>query len=311
MTIPALPVICLDLGGSFIKLGVMTQAEQIQLLDQQPMPARSWEAFCATVSDTIARHQAHFSAHSPVAVSTAGIVAPLSGEMFASNIPAFHGRHMAQELGAYLQRPVTVHNDADCFAVAEALAGAGQGHKVVLGAILGSGVGGGLVADGRLITGQNGLTGEWGHGPITLREVDIAGKTVAIPRQPCPCGQSGCLDTYGGARGLETLHRVLHDETLSSKAIVSRWQADENQAQQTLEAWLQLVSEPLAYTVNITGASCVAVGGGLASVVPLIAALNEAVQQRVLRRTPQPLVIPGRHAHQGGMLGAALLALTH
>jgi len=310
MTPAHLPVICLDLGGSFIKLGVMNGADNIRLLDQQPMPVQSWETFCYTLSEMIDQHQSHFSADSPVAISTAGIVAPLSGEMFASNIPAFHGRCMAPELSKRLARPVVVHNDADCFAVAEALAGAGQGHKVVLGAILGSGVGGGLVADGRLISGQNGLTGEWGHGPITLREVEIDGERVALPRQHCPCGQSGCLDTYGGARGLETLHAVLHNEQLNSKAIITRWQQGEKLAGQTLQAWLQLVSEPLAYTVNITGASCVAVGGGLASVPPLIAALNDAVQQRVLRRTPYPLVVSGRFAHQGGMLGAALMALA-
>ena len=132
-------------------------------------------------------------------------MAPQTGEMFASNIPAFHRRNLARELGEVLQRPVIAHNDADCFA-AEALAGSGKGHKVVFGAILGSGVGGGLVADGRIITGQNGLTGEWGHGPITLTEVTLTHGRVRVP-PACPCGQTGCLDTYGGARGLETLHQ--------------------------------------------------------------------------------------------------------
>lgn len=308
MTPSLSPVICLDLGGSFIKMGVMSDKNVLTLLDQQPIPAQDWRAFCARVSAMIARHAAEFAADSPVAISTAGIVSPLTGEMFASNIPAFHQRRLAAELGEVLQRKVIVHNDADCFALAEAEAGAGKGHKVVLGAILGSGVGGGLVSDGRLVMGQNGLTGEWGHGPITLTEVDIDGARVPIPRLACPCGQRGCLDTYGGARGMENLHRTLHGESLSSKAIVTGWQQQQARAQQTIQAWLQLVSEPLAYTINITGASCVAVGGGLASVTPLIAALNDAVQRCILRRTPYALVVPGAFAHQGGMTGAALLA---
>lgn len=301
-------VICLDLGGSFIKLGVMDAQNALTILDQQNIPATSWTAFTTLVSHMIAQHQAHFTADSPVAISTAGIVAPDTGEMFASNIPAFHQRRLANELSAILQRRVIVHNDADCFTLAEALTGAGQAHKVVFGAILGSGVGGGLVADGRIITGQNGLTGEWGHGPITLTEVEMDGETLRLPRLSCPCGQKGCLDSYGGARGLENLHQTLHSSTASSIDIIKRWQQQDRQAQQTLQAWLQLVGQPLAYTINITGASRVVVGGGLASVVPLIEALDQAVQGYVLRSTRQRLVVPGAFAHHGGMMGAALLA---
>ena len=305
-TTPA--VICLDLGGSFVKLGVMDAQQQLTMLDQQTIPADSWQNFTALVSRMIQQHQQHFSTDSPLAISTAGIVAPDSGEMFASNIPAFHQRNLSKALGELLQRKVIVHNDADCFTFAEAQAGVGKGHKVVFGAILGSGVGGGLVADGRIITGQNGLTGEWGHGPITLTEVEIEGETLRLPRQSCPCGQKGCLDSYGGARGIENLHRTLHNVNASSLDIIAGWQQQEEQANRTVQVWLQLVSQPLAYTINITGASLVAVGGGLASVTPLMAALNEEVQRYVLRSTQHPLVVPGVFAHNGGMIGAALLA---
>ena len=304
-------VICLDLGGSFIKLGVMNAQDQLILLDQHKIPATSWDDFTALVRRMIAQHHLQFTASSAVAISTAGIVAPETGEIFASNIPAFHQHSLANELGALLQRRVIVHNDADCFTLAEALAGAGKGHKVVFGAILGSGVGGGLVADGRIITGQNGLTGEWGHGPITLTEVEIGGVVRRLPRKACPCGQKGCLDSYGGARGLENLHKTLHDRTASSIEIIECWQQQDALAQQTVQAWLQIVGQPLAYTINITGASRVAVGGGLASVAPLIAALNEVVQGYVLRRTAHRLVVPGEFAHHGGMMGAALLALQN
>ena len=304
-------VICLDLGGSFIKLGVMNAQDQLILLDQHKIPATSWDDFTALVRRMLAQHHLQFNASSPVAISTAGIVSPDSGEIFASNIPAFHQRSLANELRALLQRQVIVHNDADCFTLAEALAGAGKGHKVVFGAILGSGVGGGLVADGRIITGQNGLTGEWGHGPITLTEVEIDGVTRRLPRKACPCGQKGCLDSYGGARGLENLQQTLHDRTASSVEIIECWQQQDALAQQTVQAWLQIVGQPLAYTINITGASRVAVGGGLASVAPLIAALDEVVQGYVLRRTAHRLVVPGEFAHHGGMMGAALLALQN
>ncbi|MFT4271932.1 MAG: ROK family protein [Pantoea sp.] len=301
-------VICFDLGGSFIKLGKVQGDGELTLLGQEKMPTSAWPEFIRLMRSMIEQHHAHFSASSPVAISTAGIVTPDSGEIFASNIPAFHQRKLAQELSVELQRQVVVHNDADCFTLAEALAGAGKGHKVVFGAILGSGVGGGLVADGRIIIGQNGLTGEWGHGPIALTEVEIAGEWHRLPRLSCPCGQKGCLDSWGGARGMENLHRVLHGEMATSIDIIARWQQQETLAEKTITGWLQLVGQPLAYCINMTGASVVVVGGGLASVTPLIAALDEVVQGYVLRRSTQPLVVPGRFAHDGGMRGAALLA---
>lgn len=174
--------------------------------------------------------------------------------------------------------------------------------------MLGTGVGGGLVTDGRLVRGAGGITGEWGHGPILNTMLELEGETnpLIIPRFPCGCGQKGCVDTLGGARGIERLHHFLHAEECDSRSVVSGWQQGNSKPKRTIEVYLQLMADPLAAVINITGASIVPVGGGLATAEALINALDIAVRKRILRRTDQPVIVPGRFRSDGGLIGAAI-----
>ncbi|MCG8708256.1 ROK family protein [Brenneria sp. 4F2] len=307
------PVICVDIGGSYIKFGLSSRQGEVETLDKAPMPAADWAAFVTALENLIQAHGGRYPADAPLAISAAGIVSPESGEVFASNIAAFKGKKLAAELSARLGRHVCIANDADCFALAEAVAGTGRGHRVVFGVILGTGVGGGLAVNQRILSGAAGLTGEWGHGPITRTEITLAGKTRYLPRQACGCGQTGCLDTFGGARGLERLHHILHHQTADSIGIIQRWRQGEPLAGLTIDAWAQVVGEPLAYCINLTGASIVAVGGGLAAVPTLIDALDSAVRPLILRKGDGPLVVAGRFSQDGGMVGASVMgrALAH
>ncbi|TCW00041.1 ROK family protein [Biostraticola tofi] len=300
------PVLCADIGGSYIKFGLSPQPSDVVGLDKIAMPAHCWDEFVGALKKLVSAHQAHYAADTPLAISAAGIVSP-TGEVFASNIPAFSGHLLVTELTQCLNRQVWLANDADCFALAEATQGRGKGLPIVFAAILGTGVGGGLVINGQTVSGADGLTGEWGHGPITRTELQLDGARYSLPRQPCSCGQSGCLDTYGGARGLEKIHLLLHGQSADSRTIIGHWQRDEPHARLTVAAWLQVVSEPLAYCLNMTGASLIVVGGGLAAVEPLIEALDRLVRQLILRRSPDPVVVAGRFSQQGGLVGASVL----
>ncbi|MGA7585460.1 ROK family protein [Rouxiella badensis] len=300
-------VFCADIGGSFIKFGLSRQQGEVTVLAKVATPTQSWDEFVLAMQMLLNEHGAEVAADAPLAISTAGLVSPQSGEVMATNIPSFTGHNLAAELTQILKRKVSVANDADCFALAEAHVGEGQGLPIVVGIILGTGVGGGLVFNGQLVRGHGGVTGEWGHGAITRTELLLDNKLVRVPRLLCGCGQSGCLDMLGGARGIERLHFELHQQTLTSHQIIEGWQAGSFQAVQTLNAWLALVSEPLTLMVNILGATRVVVGGGLASVIPLIAALDQRVRESTLHKYPQPLVVPGKFVNQGGLVGASVL----
>ncbi len=299
-------VFCADIGGSFIKFGVSRRAGDVEECASVPTPA-SWAEVVTTLQALMARYGGDLPPRTPLALSTAGLISPQSGELLSVNIPALTGRPLAAALSAALDRPVSAANDADCFVLAEAHAGHGQGLPVVAGIILGTGVGGGLVIDGRLVRGHGGVTGEWGHGAITRTELAIGGKTYHVPRRPCVCGQTGCLDTLGGARGLEWLHRHFHQQDRTSMQVVEGWRTQRPDAALTVNAWLQLVAEPLALLVNILGPSKIVVGGGLASAAPLIAALDAQVRAGVLHHYRHPLVVPGKFLARGGLVGASVL----
>ncbi|MEJ5999386.1 ROK family protein [Paucibacter soli] len=303
-----------DIGGSHIRLARHRGGASCEPLARLPTPSQDWAQFCATLGEAL-----HPFANKPgaaLSISIAGVVSPESGQVAAANLPCLSGRPLAVELQALLGMPVVVSNDADCAALAEARVGAGVGHAVVFCAVLGTGVGGGLVANGQLVRGAGGLSGEWGHGPIVNEALLETGdgRWLRLPRFRCGCGLSGCADTVGGARGLERLHAFLSPQReQSSQQILEAWMAGEAAAGATVRAYIELISGPLALAVNLTGASVVPVCGGLSRCSALIGALDRAVRSQILRRSSsysdsnadQALLRPSTLDDQAGLIGAA------
>ncbi|MFN6925659.1 MAG: ROK family protein [Tabrizicola sp.] len=281
-------ILAFDIGGSRIRAAQWDGA--LRPMGEVPTPAGDKAAFTRAIAGFVTGREAG------IAISIAGVVDPESGIGTVANIPAIDGLALGPELRAATGLPVLVLNDADCFALAEASHGAGRGHGTVFGVILGSGVGGGLVIGGRVVTGAGGYAGEWGHGPVIRGEFALQ----------CGCGQVGCIDTIGGARGLERLHRKRTAQLLGSEAIIAGWIAGEAQAGETMALWRELVAGPLAMAVNLVGADVVPVGGGLSKAPGLVTYLDEAVRVRILRRTRAPLVVPAECGADAGLLGAAM-----
>ena len=294
-------ITCLDIGGSGIKGAVARSASDISMLARLRTPLEDFDAFVAAIGEVLALSPAPEG--SALSIAITGVIDPETDIIKCANIACIDGLRLAPELSERLGRPVLVANDADSFALAEAVAGAGRGHRIVFGAILGTGVGGGLVIDGRMIVGTAGIAGEWGHAPIAATQVG----DVAIPRLPCGCGQVGCLDTVGAARGLERLHRHLAGATRNSVEIVDAWLAGDASATRTMTTYLSVVSDVLALVVNVVGPGIVPVGGGLSKSPQLIAALDREVRRRILRRTDRPLVVPAQLTVEPGLVGAAIL----
>lgn len=182
---------CFDIGGSFIKSAVMMPDDQLQTIGSLPVPARDWPALCAALQQLLAQAAPLLSRGSPVAISAAGVVDQQADTILAGNLPAFNGHRVAQELSSIFQRPVVTGNDADCFTLAEAIQGSARDAEMVLGIILGSGVGGGLVYRQQIIRGAGGLTGEWGHGPVTRTEFRYGGKLFTCPGYRVAAGSRG------------------------------------------------------------------------------------------------------------------------
>ncbi len=297
-------ILCFDIGGTSIKIAYAFSQDDIRPIDRVPTPARDYAAFVDALRKAIA---AAPERPERLAFSIAGVIDPESGLATVANIPCISGRSLQSDLEAALELPVDLANDADCFALAEAVVGAGRGHEVVFGIILGTGVGGGLVVRGALINAVGGFAGEWGHGPVAQRVLGTP--EVTLPAFACGCGQIGCLDAICSARGMEKLHLFLHGIDAQSTEIVAGWERQLPEPSRTIDLWLELLSGPLAMVENLLGAGVMAVGGGLANSRPLIAALDSAVRARILRRFDRPLIVPAGCAIEPGLVGAAILGL--
>ncbi|WP_068318666.1 ROK family protein [Polycladidibacter hongkongensis] len=310
-------VLALDIGGTKIAAATYANSNLTQLA-RVPTPTGDLQRFV----DCIAQLHERATEVSAIAISLAGVIDPETGMVTSANIPAIHQSRLGKILQSVLSKPVIIANDADCFALAEAVLGAGRGHNSVFGLILGTGVGGGLVLNKQLVQGAGGFAGEWGHGPFpALVELSKfndhiaqlpgrieASSKVLFPAWPCGCGLAGCLDVYGGARGLERIHSFLHRAQQSSEAIVESWQQGEQEAALTIECFLQVLAGPLTLLINTFGASCLPVGGGVSNAKKLIEQLDKKVRAKSLCKHKRPIIVPAQLGSDAGQLGAALLA---
>ncbi|MCY1667002.1 ROK family protein [Rhizobium sp. SL86] len=297
-------IVCFDIGGTAIKGALAYAVEDVRPVPRQPTPIHDFDAFVAVLQSVIDEADER---PERLALSIAGIIDPDTGRAVVANVPCIHGRPLRQDLEAALGLPVLVANDADCFVLAEAGIGAGRGHRVVFGVILGTGVGGGLVIDGQLINREGGFAGEWGHGPVAATE---AGHPPArLPRFQCGCGLTGCIDAVCSARGMEKLHAHLHGATQTSEEIVAAWEVGDAAASRTIDVYVDVLAGPLALVANVTGTTIIPVGGGLSNAEPLLEAIDAAVRSRILRRFDRPLVVKAECTVEPGLIGAALLGL--
>ena len=297
-------IVCFDIGGTAIKGAAAWSVDDVRPVPRRQTPIHDFDAFVAVLKSVIAEIG---SVPDCVVFSIAGIIDADTDRTIMANIPSVHGRLLKADLEAALGLPVLIANDADCCALAEYGAGAGRGHRVVFGAILGTGVGGGLVIDGKLINSGGGFAGEWGHAPVAATRA--GNPLVELPRFSCGCGLDGCLDPICSARGMERLHNHLAGKTMTAEEILDRWQAGEAEAARTIDIYIDMLSGPLALVINVTGATIVPVGGGLSNCAPLIDALDVAVRGRILRKFSRPLVVKAQCTIEPGLVGAAVLGL--
>lgn len=244
-------------------------------------------------------------------VCTIGLGTPGSltrrGTIKNANSTCLNGRELPRDLERALGQPVRIANDANCLALSEATDGAGAGADVVFAVILGTGCGGGLAAFGRVLTGPNGLAGEWGHVPLPWR-------TESDPELPCYCGQKGCLETMLSGPGLAADHARVAGERLAAEAIAERAAAGDPAARATLARHADRFARGLAAVVDLVDPDVVVVGGGLSRIASLYTEVPPLVGRHVFAAgANEPLQFtlrPSLHGDSSGVRGAAWLWRT-
>ncbi len=274
-------------------------------MGRRPTPKDDFAAFAETIRSFIAETS---ETPSYLAFSIAGVVDPDTQRLTCANIPCIHNRSLAADLEAELGFPVLIANDADCFAMAEAELGAGRGHRIVFGAILGTGVGGGLVSDGRLVNASGGFAGEWGHGPSPRLRSRQSARDRSQPFPAAAARRAASIQSAAPAASSGFTRRCT---TSTSQARKSSRNGNGVRKRRRARSTSIPISSPRPWhsLINITGATIVPVGGGLSNVEPLLAELDKAVRGRTLRRFDRPLIVRSECRLEPGLIGAALLGL--
>lgn len=297
----------IDLGGTKIEIAVLDEAGALVHRARAPTPAGDYEATIATVAILVEAAERQYGRAHGIGVGTPGSLSCATGCIKNANSTCLNGRNLHADLRAVLAREVRIANDANCFALAEARAGAGRGAGVVFGVILGTGVGGGVVVDGRLVDGPNGITGEWGHN----RLVPVAGPgTVAgssSPPRRCYCGREDCVETFLSGPALEAEHASVTGLGLGAQEIARRARAGDSACGSTIERYASRLAQALAVVVNILDPDVVVLGGGVSN----IEALYELVPRRwgrwIFSDDVRTRLAHNANGDSAGVLGAAWL----
>lgn len=304
----------LDLGGSKIEAVAIDDAGVERVRQRIAAPRGDYAATLAAIAglvrDTTQKVGAGDTANGKGAAAkfTLGIGIPGSespddGTVRNANSTWLNGRPLRRDLEALLGLPVALANDANCFALSEATDGAAAGAQVVFGVILGTGVGGGLVVDGRLIVGANAIAGEWGHNPLPA-----AGAPEDLM---CWCGRRDCLERYLSGPGLAADHRRHAGVSLTPPQIVAAALAGDSACNTTLERYEQRLALALAQVINIVDPEVIVLGGGLSNIDRLYRNVPRLWRGPVFSETVVTRLVPHRHGDSSGVRGAAWLPGAH
>jgi fructokinase len=294
----------IDLGGTKIEAVALDDDGRERVRHRIATPRGDYDATLAAVATLVNYAEAHVGT-ATVGIGMPGVISPATGLVKNANSTWLNGRPLAVDLEARLQRPVRLANDANCFALSEATDGAAAGDSIVFGVIIGTGVGGGVVVNGRVLTGANAVAGEWGHNPLPWPEPD------ELPGPPCYCGRSGCIETFLSGPGLARDHRERAGATVDPAAIVQAAGAGHADACESLSRYERRLARGLASIINALDPDTIVLGGGLSNVERLYANVPRLWVPYVFSDVVVTRLVRAVHGDSSGVRGAAWLWERH
>jgi fructokinase len=290
-----------DLGGTKIA-GVALAPDGAVLAEHRiAAPRHDYAATLRAIGEMVGKLEQGAGARGTVGIGMPGSISPASGLVQNANSTWLNSQPFARDIEAHLGRPVRLANDANCFALSESVDGAAAGAPSVFGVILGTGCGGGLVLDGRLVDGPRSIGGEWGHNPLPWATGD------EHPGPRCWCGRNGCMETWVSGSGLEADHARVTGEKLASEEIATRAGRGDAQARASLDRHASRLARGLAHVVNIFDPHVIVLGGGLSQLAHLYAELPGLIAPHVFAERGLTTVRPPRWGDASGVRGAAWL----
>lgn len=283
-----------DFGGTKIEGGLLDSRGEILFRQRVPNPG-DYQAAVRAVADLTARIEQQTGARAAtVGVAMPGSLSPLTGLVRNANSVWLNGKPFFEDLKAVLARPVRVENDANCFALSEAVDGAAAGSRVVFGVILGTGCGGGVVVDRKVIEGASGIGGEWGHTPLPWARPD-----EVQPRDWC--GRVGCLEQWLSGTGFKRW------AGMSAGEANERAQAGDPQARVLLDLLADRIARALAVVMDILDPDAIVFGGGVSNIDSLYPSIRGKLIAHVFSDYIAARILKNKHGDSSGVRGAAWL----
>ncbi len=290
----------IDLGGTKIECVVLDERGDEVLRTRADTPQGDYARTIAAIVALVTDAEQRLGARGSVGVATPGALSRATGRLKNSNSVCLNDRPLLQDLEHALSRPLRLANDADCFALSEATDGAAAGARSVFGVILGTGVGGGIVVDGRLVGGPNGIAGEWGHNPLPRPD------DGDLPLPACYCGRSGCVETYLSGPAMAADHRRRAGASLTAAQIVQA-AAGDPACGATLERYCERLARALATVINILDPEVIVLGGGVSNADALYERVPRRWGAHVFSDDVRTRLVRHRHGDSSGVRGAAWL----
>ena len=277
-----------DLGGTKIEAIALDGAGKEAFRKRVPTPRGDYDATLQRIRDLVQEIGA-----GSVGIGIPGALSQLTGLVKNANSTWLIGKPLQQDLEKALGREVRIANDANCFALSEAIDGAGKGAEVVFGVILGTGVGGGIAVQGRVLAGANAIAGEWGHNPLPLPTAED------LPLPACYCGRSGCIETYLSGPGLSRDYEARTGKTVSPEEAV--------RDEQAFNRYCERLARALAGVINVLDPDVIVLGGGMSNVARLYTEVPRLWTRHVFSDHVATRLAPPVHGDSSGVRGAAWL----
>jgi len=291
----------IDLGGTKIEGRVLAVDGEEITRYRILAPQGDYQNTVTALTDVVRHLEAQAGSRATVGIGMPGSLSPTTGLVRNANSTWLNGRPLRQDLEAALEREVRMANDANCFALSEAVDGAGAGARTVFGVIVGTGCGGGIVIDGRVLEGARGIGGEWGHNPLPWSEPD------EHPGPECWCGRKGCMEMWASGTGLSADYKRRTGELVSGHEIVSRAELGEAAAQTSLDRHASRLARGLAHIVNVIDPEIIVLGGGLSKLPHLYEVLPRLAAPYVFSDVVALDIRPPKWGDASGVRGAAWL----
>jgi len=291
----------IDLGGTKIE-GIVLDDSGVEVARARVgAPRGDYIATLNAIAQLIAQIDPAPDAATPVGIGIPGTISPATGLIKNANSTWLIGQPFDRDLADHLNREVRVANDANCFAISEATDGAAQGAETVFGVIVGTGVGGGLVNQGRILVGGNAIAGEWGHTPLPWMTAD------EFPGRDCFCGRQGCIETFVSGPAFERDHAEQTGTAASAAEITAASEAGDTGAAASLARLENRLARSLAMIINIIDPDVIVLGGGLSNIDRLYAHLPGLIDGHIFSDSISTPIRKARHGDSSGVRGAAWL----